>query len=104
MTCRYLFQRDDEALMFSQKGRLLWTRHEALARLRHSLMLPLPAMGNPHAAAPRPPISLASHFELNMLVLKVCFLFVSALRSGKVALLLQNGLAASGLPHGNGAR
>ena len=70
-SCRYLFQRDDEALMFSQKGRLLWTRHEALSRVRHSLMLPLAAVGNPHAAPQRPPLSLPAHVELNLLVLKV---------------------------------
>jgi hypothetical protein len=61
----------DGVLMFSQKGRFLWTRHEALAQVQLSLLLPLPAVGNPHAGTQKPALSMLDHLSLNLLQLKV---------------------------------
>lgn len=66
---------------FAQKGRLLWTRHEALAEVADALVLPLPAAGNPNAPAPQPALSLIGHITLNGLVLKARALLCPALAS-----------------------
>lgn len=70
-SCRYLLETADGALHFAQKGKLLWTRHEALAQVAEALVLPLPAAGNPNAPAPQPALSATGHITLNGLVLKV---------------------------------
>ena len=69
--CRYLLQSSDGSLSFVQKGTVHWTRHEALAHVRHALMVPLPPASHPKAAEQRPGLSLQDHVKLNFLELKV---------------------------------
>jgi hypothetical protein len=57
--------------MYSQRGRVLWARPEALSDVAEALFLDLPPKGNPHAPPERPHLSLADHVALNLLVLKV---------------------------------